>query len=121
MNQFKRKLKLLSQLPLEARVPFRLSLLITIFMFGAGLFIYPKLQPVIPLFYSLSQPQQQLTNKEWIFLLPGLALMIIGVHYFLTQAFSKTQPLLIKLFSWTTLFIEILILMAFLRIILIVT
>ena len=46
-----------------------------IILTGVGYFFL--LQPQIPLFYSLSRVEDQMTNKEWIFLFPALVLLII--------------------------------------------
>lgn len=42
---------------------------------GVGYFFL--LQPQIPMFYSLARVEDQMTNKEWIFLFPALALLIM--------------------------------------------
>ena len=42
---------------------------------GVGYFFL--LQPQIPLFYSLARVEDQMVNKEWIFLFPALALLIM--------------------------------------------
>ncbi len=46
-----------------------------IILTGVGYFFL--LQPQIPMFYSLARVEDQMANKEWIFLFPALALLIM--------------------------------------------
>lgn len=82
--------------------------------------VYFGLQPQIPLFYSLPRPIQHLVSKEWLFLLPSISFMISFLHLSIAQLSQKRNLLLLKIFAWTTTGIQIILLLALLRIIIIV-
>lgn len=79
------------------------------------------LQPQIPLFYSLAQPEQQLVPKIWIFLLPGFSLIINLNHLLLLKILKPSQLFVSQLFSYSTLILQIILLMIASRLILILT
>ncbi|MEA2056153.1 MAG: hypothetical protein U9O78_00330 [Patescibacteria group bacterium] len=99
--------------------PLRISLTISLVIFALSTWFYPKLQPEIPLFYSLADPSRQLVAKQWLFLLPVISLIICTIHLILIRTFAKLNELALFLFSWSTVMIEVIILMILLRIILI--
>jgi hypothetical protein len=81
---------------------------------------YGQLQPEIPLFYSLSSPQQHLTGKEWIFLLPALSLGFNLVNLGLMRLLHSLDQFVLKLFNWATAGLQILLLMIIIRLLLII-
>jgi len=93
-----------------------LSLLTLIFTF----FFRRFLPPQIPLFYTALQTQDQLAPREWIFILPALALGINFIHFGVIYFARHYDTTLIKVFEYFTIFIQALILAILLRIILIV-
>ncbi len=74
-------------------------------------------QPEVPIFYSLAQPNQQLAAKSWLFLFPGIALIINLLHLLLLSAMKEYEAILLKLFGFSTVAIQFLLLLALLRII----
>lgn len=80
-----------------------------------------SLQPEVPLFYSLSQASQQLVPKFWLFLFAGFSLSITIIHFAIIVLFKQLDILLLKLFAWTTVAVQILLLMALVRIIIVVS
>ena len=56
---------------------------------GVGYFFL--LQPQIPLFYSLARVEDQMTNKEWIFLFPVLALCIMVYERFQSKPLQNNE------------------------------
>ena len=88
---------------------------------GAAIFFYGKLQPQIPLFYTLADGNDQLVEKKWLFLLPVIALMINVIHLLLLRAGKNYDDFLKRLFALITLIFQILILAITLRIIILVT
>lgn len=54
-----------------------IAVISTCIMILTGVGYFFLLQPQIPLFYSLARVEDQMTNKEWIFLFPGLTLLIM--------------------------------------------
>jgi len=103
------------------KVPFLLSYICLLTSYLAVLVFYFRLPPVVPLFYSLAQPAQQLAQKEWIFLFPILLTFLTVGHLSLINLFHDFERLLLQLFSWTTLTMNILVLAAIMRIIVIVS
>lgn len=93
-----------------------LSLLTLLFTF----FFRSFLPPQIPLFYTLLQTENKLVVREWIFILPALALGINFVHFLVIYFARHYDATLIKVFEYLTIFIQALILATLLRIILIV-
>ncbi|MEK7457881.1 MAG: hypothetical protein AAB612_00095, partial [Patescibacteria group bacterium] len=53
------------------------AVLSTCIMILTGVGYFFLLQPQIPLFYSLARVEDQMTNKEWIFLFPAFALLMM--------------------------------------------
>lgn len=78
------------------------------------------MQPIIPLFYTQAQLDQQLTQKQFIFILPAIALIICCSNLVFGKIFSQIDLLVMKLLSWTTVFFEAFVLFALLRIIAII-
>lgn len=81
------------------------------------LVFYFRTQPVIPLFYTLPQRAQQLAPKEWLFLFPISIAFITALHLSLVQTFSAANRLLLQLFSWTTILIQVMFALALVRIV----
>lgn len=96
-----------------------ISLGITIVM-GAITSIYFTLSaPQLPLFYSLAIPSQQVVSKSWLFVLPGLSLVITLVHTLILQFLSKYNRSVQGMFGWSGIVIQALLMIALLRIIVI--
>jgi len=105
------------QPPRFARTPFLISYLISLATMLLVLVFYFRTQPVIPLFYTLPQPAQQLAAKEWLFLFPLVITLITAFHLSLVQTFSASNRLLLQLFSWTTILIQVMFGLALVRIV----
>jgi len=82
----------------QFRISFVMCFLITL---TAGV-SFPFLQPVIPVFYSLSQPEKQLVNKIWIFLFPAFSWLILFINSLLIRMFQEIEGNMQKTFAWTT-------------------
>ena len=107
-------------IPAEIRLPLSLLQFVglaSVILAGVGYFFLP---PQIPLFYSLSQPTQQLVPKIWIGILPGLTVLFGTVNTILCIEMRKYDRLLLKLFSWFAVVISMVLLFALLRIMYIV-
>jgi len=115
----KKAVRYLSFLPKHLRSIGMLSLTINfISLFLAG-FFYPRLQKEIPLFYSLPS-DQQLTKKEYIFILPLIAAIINLFHLLIAYLEKDINQNILKMFIQITLLMQILVLAILLRIIIIV-
>ena len=108
------------RIPRDIRTPYFITVLIMAITTFITLTTYPMLQPEIPLFYSLSDPEQQLTAKEWIFLLPVLSLIILIVNTVGLILISRVDKVMTRLAMWSTILIELLLCFNLLRILIIV-
>lgn len=108
------------QPPRFARTPFLISYLISLASMLLVLVFYFRTQPVVPLFYTLPQAAQQLAAKEWLFIFPLVIALITAVHLSIVQTFQSYNRLLMQLFSWTTILIQIIFGLALVRIVTII-
>ncbi len=80
---------------------------------------YFFLQPQIPLFYSQAN-DQQLADKIWIFLIPGLALLSNMLHFTFMKTQREINEQILKMLVQLTVLLQILLLAISWRIIIIV-
>lgn len=78
---------------------------------------YAKLQPEIPLFYSLTEGNGQLADRRMVFLLPLIGILINALHQILLWLGKNYNPFLKRLFALVTLIFELMILVINLRVI----
>ncbi len=109
--------KISDLIPDKSIKPLRFSIIISLIIFGLSLIFYPRLQPEIPLFYSLADANDQLVKKQWLFLLPSLSLAINVIHLILIRGLQKLDDLILALFAWSTVILEVVLLLIVLRII----
>ncbi|MFH2118434.1 MAG: hypothetical protein ABII10_01715 [Candidatus Paceibacterota bacterium] len=112
--------------PLSSRVnpeirTFRTAFLLSILLTAITGIFFSFLQPVIPLFYTLAQPEKQLVAKVWIFFFPVLAWAITLGHFSLIKIISNLDETMRQIFSWTTVGLVITTGLLLLRVILLVT
>lgn len=79
-----------------------------------------QLQPLIPLFYSLAEPNEYLADKYWIFVFPVISACITVGHLLLLPMLRNHDRVIQQLFSWLTVLVQVLCVVAALRVILIV-
>lgn len=103
------------------KTPFLLSWLLSASLVLGSLIFYFRIQPQIPIFYSLARPSQHLMSKEWLFLFPVFSLLINMIHWLIAQTNKNPTELLAKLFAWMSFGIQFLLFVAWLRILLIIT
>lgn len=108
-------------IPQAIKTPFLLVYLSSLFSVLITLTLYFRTQPIVPIFYSLAEPAQHLANKEWLFLFPTLSIGISILHTLLLKLIAKAEPLLIKLFAWTSVVIQVVLLLAIMRILYIIS
>ncbi len=102
-------------------LPLKISMIITLVMLVETALFYSRLQPEIPLFYSLADPEQQLAHKPWIFILPAISLLINSLHLILIRVFNQLEELVLNLFTWSTVVLQIILLMTLTRLISIIS
>lgn len=109
------------RIPALIKTQFLLSFLLTFTLSLLVLVVFFNIQPQVPIFYSLALSSQYLAPKEYLFLLPGLSLLITVVHLFIAKWMSDSEPVMRKLFAWSTVGIQALLTIALVRILLIIT
>ncbi len=107
--------------PRYVRVPFLISYLCTFTLTLFVLVFYFRVQPQVPLFYSLARPAEHLASKEWLFLIPAISGAISFIHLMIINLFHEYERLLIQLFSWSTVGIQIILSLALFRVLLIIS
>ncbi len=106
--------------PISSKLPLLMTLgICTVLTLGVigSLFV---LQPLVPLFYSLSLPSQYLAPKMSLLLLPVLAWCIYLFNTYCIHLLRGHLEVLQQIFSWVTCAVASLFLMAFIRIALII-
>ena len=83
-------------------------------------FFYPYLPPVVPLFGTMRLAADRLAERDWIFLLPLLATMINSIHAAVIYFARRYDVLILKIFDFFTIFVQVLFLAVLLRTILVV-
>jgi hypothetical protein len=116
----KKKKKIFS-VPKSVKTPFLIVYLFTLVSALLTLTFYFRTQPVVPIFYSLPEPEQHLAAREWLFLFPFMSLIVSLLHTGLIKFVSKAEQLLLTLFAWTTVVVQTVLLLALLRIIYIIS
>ncbi len=79
------------------------------------------LQPVVPLFYSLPQPENYLVPKIWLSVFPVLSFSITFVHLLLLKSIRLYEKIIQQLYAWVTVAIQLLLFLALLRILWIIS
>jgi hypothetical protein len=121
MSRFTKLTSFRLTLPRHVKTPFLISYLSSISSILIALVFFFTLQPMIPLFYSLASPQAQLVGKEWLVLFPAISFGISFIHTLIVQFIYHEEALLAQLFAWTTVIVQLLLMLGLLRIIFIVT
>jgi hypothetical protein len=102
------------------KLPTLFSLLMAASNGFVAILVYTNLQPIIPLFYTLPQLDQQLTSKEFIFILPAMAVSFFLINFFCGKILSQIDFLMMQLLSWVSVLLQFLLLFALIRIIIII-
>lgn len=108
-------------IPRYLKTPLLLSFLISSISALLVLVSLFTLQPVVPIWYTLSQVGQQLAPKEWLFVFPLFSFSMTIFHFGLVSRMKHYGQLMIVLMSWTTLVLQFVLLCALLRILWIVS
>ena len=111
---------LLSRIPWAARTALLWCFMIGLFQVLVSTISYIVVQPVVPIFYSLALPAQHLAAKEWLFLFPGLSFITTFLQLGVLTYSSGQEPLIIRLFSWTTFGLQVILTLALLRVLYII-
>jgi len=118
---FRHAMNSYSKIPKYLKKIFLVSFLLTTSMLLITLIFFFRIQPQVPLFYSLARQSQHLTSKNWLFLLPALSLAISLTHLLIIKLIGQSDQLLMKLFAWTTVGVQFMFGLALFRILIIIT
>ena len=114
-------MRLLSLFPRSLKTPLLLIMLVTLVVALTSLVYYFRIQPVIPLFYTMIQAENQLVAKEWLFLFPIFSSIITMLHLTILAKLVDHEQVLVTLFTWSTFALQVLLLIAFFRILVIIS
>lgn len=103
--------------PSFVKTPFLLSYLLICAAALVTLIFYFRIQPEVPIFYSLARPVDHLAFKAWLAVFPVGMFVITLIHTAVVNIFKMYDQLLIQLFAWATFVVELLLVLALFRII----
>ncbi len=101
----------------QSKIPLLISLLLTGLTTATTVLYISVAQPVLPILYTLIQPEQTLVAKWWLLLLPGFSFLFSLTNYLLHLTLLAIDRFILQLSAWFTVFIQIVLLMALFRII----
>lgn len=111
--------------PFEAPRELKTPLLLCLLMIGiSGLITamaYSWIQFEVPLFYSLSQPEQQLAPRQWIFLFPIASAIMVILNRIFIHFLRKYDHQVTKIYTWMTVFLIFLLNFALIRILYVIS
>jgi hypothetical protein len=108
-----------ASVPTEVKRQLLLSFYLTVAITLAATVYYFLSQPELPFFYTLPLPDQALGPKEWLFFFPLMSFLVTLLHMIIISMYHDLTPLLLKLFASMTAVIQVIQLLALIRIILI--
>ncbi len=109
------------KVPKYIRIPFLLSILLSSTITLMVLAMYFRLQPQVPIFYSLANPSEYLADKQWIMLFPLLSFSTLFIHIFVLSSLKLYEKIINQMFVWTTVVIQSLFFLAVVRILIIIS
>lgn len=109
------------EIPKYLKAPLLFSFLFFFILALTATALYFSLQPEIPLFFTTATPQETLAPKEWIFIFPALSLAMAILNGGAMRLCRHTDPILLKIFGWVSVVVELILLIAMIRIIVLVT
>lgn len=115
------QLKLYSEIPKYLKIPLLFSFLFFFILALSSVAVFFSLQPEIPLFFTSATPQETLAPKVWIFAFPSLAFLIAMLNGGMMRLYRHTDPILLKIFGWVSVLIELILLLSLIRIIVLIT
>lgn len=104
-------------LPSSARAPLGLGFLVWLGMLTLTVGFSIVAQPEIPLFYTLARPDQQIVDVKWLYILPATSLLFNFLNYGFIVLAKEIDQLLISLFAWSALCLQVIIGLAVARIV----
>jgi len=109
----------ITKIPKSVQTPVTISWVIFVILIGLSILYYLIAQPQLPMLYTVASKNDQLLDKIFIFIIPALSLVMNIIHYIIARLLKKYSVILLKLFVGTALGLQVILMFAFLRIILI--
>lgn len=109
--------RLESNLPSSTRAAFRLCLWIGLAIALLTGLALVWVQPIIPLLYSVTDPNQQLVSKWWLLLFPGLSALFTLLHFLLARVLRDWTEIIVRLIAWSTVALQVMLALTLIRII----
>lgn len=117
MNKIKKKLfHFLNTQDQYFLIPLSISLFTVLLIIILILIFLNLLPPKLPLFYSMPWGDAQLISKQQLFLLPIVLLVIVLINSFIVSQLHPLQKVLKRLLMLSLIFIDLIILATFLKI-----
>ena len=111
---------ILVRLPKYLKIPFLISFLSSLVISLSFLVLYFGLQPQVPLFYSLPEPANYLVNKQWLIIFPIFSFLVTLGHFYYLRTTHTHEKVIREVAAWSTVVIQLLIALAYFRIIFII-
>ena len=108
-----------SLVPKEVKLQLLVSFYITVLITLVATVHYFLSQPLLPLFYTLPLPRQALGPKEWLFFFPLFSFLITLLHMIIISVYQDLEGLVLKLFANMTAVIQVVLLLALIRVVVI--
>jgi hypothetical protein len=118
-NQITKVKIIVPSIPSEIRQTIALSWITTLLILITAVVYFFITQPELPIFYSLATSQDQLADKIFLFVFPLLSFGINFLHLFIFKILQQYSSVLLKLYAGTTLGLQVVLLLALVRIVLI--
>jgi hypothetical protein len=102
--------RLSTPLSSSLRQPWRLCVsatIISLVLAGVG---WIWLQPVIPLLYTVADPNQQLVSKWWIGVFPALSFLFTTSHFLAFRWLKDWTSILMVLTAWSCVVLQFILL-----------
>ena len=101
----------------QSRWPLLISLTLTVISTAMTIIYLSFAQPVLPILYTLTQPEQTLVIKWWLLLIPAFSLLFSLIAHVLHLTLLSLDRFVLQLFAWFTVFTQTTLLFAPIRII----
>lgn len=105
----------------QSRIPLLISLLLTAATTAISILFLANAQPVLPILYTLTRPEQTLVAKWWLLLIPVFSLLFSLIGHMVYLTLQSIDQFILQLFTWFSVFTQLVLLLALLRIIFITT
>lgn len=101
----------------QSRIPLLCSLALTILSTTITIIYVSFAQPILPILYTLTRPEQTLTDKWWLLLIPTFSLLFSLIAHVLHLTLTTLDRFILQLVAWFTVFTQVTLLLGLIRII----